>query len=155
MKHQSEQRNSKMNFKKLSALALSVLIFSSMACETGVDPFIDEDRFFTLFGSLDTKHELQFIRVIPVSRNFDRDDSVIDAKVVSTDLTNGDVHVWRDSVVTYSDGTIGHLFVSDFRVRPGHTYRIDVSDSQGNTSTATTTMPSFIEGEIGEASLSQ
>lgn len=139
---------------KTSFLVLCLVAgFVISACETGVDPFIDEDRFFSIYGSLDTKLEEQFIRVIPVRRDFDSDNTSIDASLKSTDLTSGEERIWRDSVVTLNDGSIGHIFVSTFRVRPGHSYKIEVSDSNGNTTSATTTMPSFIEAEVREPNL--
>ncbi len=146
--------NSAIKFAARNNLLLLILCMVFIgACETSVDPFIDDDRFFTIFGSLDTKLDDQFIRVIPVRQTFELDPSNLQASLKSTDLTTGEERVWNDSLVTLNDGSTGLIFTSHFRVRAGHTYKIEVSDEQGRTTSATTTMPSAIVGEVRDATL--
>ena len=52
--------------RTLAPLGLLVSVLFVMGCEESVNPFVEEDRYFTVFGYLDTAAEEQFVRVIPL-----------------------------------------------------------------------------------------
>jgi hypothetical protein len=93
----------------------------------------------------------QFLRVVPIDTLFGVDDDApIDAVVRSIDLNTSNVEIWRDSLITFSDGSHGHVFMSNLRIKPGHRYRIEVERSDGAITSAETTVPSEPVAEVGE-----
>ena len=112
------------------------------ACEEGVDPILESDRFFSLYGFLDMNRDTQFVRVDEVRPTLAiTDASPIDAQFTSIDLVTGDVLEWRDSVFSFDNGTYAHIFYAPFRVIPSHTYQMEAVRSDGATSLAVTTVP--------------
>ncbi len=129
-----------------TGVVLLVLAFS--ACENTVDPFIETDRYYTIFGYLDTGQDRQFVRVVPLRKQIDAEDGEpLDAVVTATDLDGGHEYAWRDSIIVYGDGSTGHVFVSDFRPVPGRMYRFEVERADGAVTWAQTLVP---EAEIAE-----
>ena len=118
----------------------SFLLLSS--CDNTVDPFITADRYFTVFGFLDTASDTQFVRVIPLRKIIgDPGERTIDAVVATTAREDGNTIAWRDSVIEMSDGSIAHVFYAPFRPIPGWTYELQIERSDGATSIASTTVP--------------
>jgi hypothetical protein len=138
---------------RLLALALALLAVS--ACTDTVDPFLDVDRDYTLFGFLDTDTDRQLIRVIPLRRRLDPPPPApLDATVTLTDLTTGAQITLRDSLATLTDSTTGrqedaNLLVADFRPQMGHTYELVVDGPDGKRAVARTTVPADIRPSLG------
>ncbi len=138
-----------------AVLGLLVLALLSAGCSDTVDPFLDVDRDYTLFGFLDTDTDVQLIRVIPLRRRVDIPPAApLDATVTLTDLTTGGTITLRDSLVTLRDTLTNisqptNLLIADFRPEMGHTYEIVVEGPGGKRSSARTTVPSDIRPEIG------
>lgn len=134
------RRPARFPFRLLPLLLLLVLV--STGCEDSVNPFVEEDRYFTLFGYLDTASDEQFIRVIPLRTDFAAfEDTSIDAVVTTQEVESGQITTWRDSVITYADGSVGHIFHADFRPIPGRTYELSVVRSDGQQARASTNIP--------------
>jgi hypothetical protein len=131
-------------------LVLAAGMFAS-ACDDTVDPFIEEERFFTIFGFLDTAADTQFVRVIPLRRRLVAEEAdVLDASVTTTALEDGTPVVWRDSLIHFDDGSFGHVFFAPLHVFPGWTYRFEVRRSDGATAAAETTVPRAEHAFVGE-----
>lgn len=124
-----------------AVLAVALVLLS--ACEETVDPILDSDRRFTLFGTLDMALDTQYVRVIPIRATLERDDRTpLNVTFTSTNLVTSETITWRDSTLRFDDGTFGHVFYAPLRVRPGHTYRIEVHPDDGSAATrAETTLP--------------
>ena len=140
---------------RTSALA-TVLAASCLAAGCGsteVDPFLESERYFSVYGSIDMRLKQQYLRVVAIDTIFGSRPEDLDAVVTTTNLITGEVEVWRDSVITFEDSTIGHVFVSDFRIKAGHTYRLEIERSDGALSWAETTVPQEPVPEFGEFSL--
>jgi len=136
------------------ALFLLIVIIVS-GCDDTVNPFVEEDRFFTVFGYLDTATDEQFVRVIPLRQDFAGiDDTTIDATVTTREVESGNTTAWRDSVITYSDGSVGHVFHADFTPIPGRTYELTVARSDGVQSSASTTIPLITNVELEDPTIS-
>ena len=131
----------------LCALVLSLLL---SACEESVSPILESDQQFTIFGTLDMDQDTQFVRVIPIRPTLVADAGApLDVTFTSTDLIDGQRLAWRDSTVQFADGTVGHVFYAPVRVRPGHTYRIEIQPSGSSIITsAETTVPAQPEAVI-------
>jgi hypothetical protein len=134
---------------------LLLLATAFAGCDsTSVDPFISTDRYFSIYGSLDMQLTTQFLRVEAIDTQFGADDpTVIDAVVRSIDLNSSETEIWRDSLITFSDDTHGHVFMSRLRVRAGHKYRIEVERSDGAVTWAETTVPAEPRAEVGAANV--
>ncbi len=125
----------------IGAFLIAAALFAT-GCEDEVNPFIDEDRFYSVFGFLDTATDTQYLRVVPLRKEFaDTGAADIDARVFATERETGRTFEWRDSVITFSDGSIGHVFLGDFRPVPGWTYDLAVERSDGVRAEAHTTIP--------------
>lgn len=120
-----------------------VLVLLLSACEDTVDPILESDRQFTLFATFDMEQDTQYVRVIPIRENIVADAlTPLAVTFTSTDLTINETRVWRDSLITFANGTTGHVFYEPLRVTPGHTYRIEVQPTDSDLITsAVTTVP--------------
>jgi len=130
----------------LTACSLAGLLLGVAACgDPIIDPFDNDDHFFSIYGFIDVLAEQHVVRVIAVARTPERiedpAEAFIDARVTSTDLSTGLSHLWTHSVEQLDDGLYGHIFRATFLVQPQHTYRLQVRRSDGATATAETTVP--------------
>ncbi|MCB0718846.1 MAG: DUF4249 family protein [Bacteroidetes bacterium] len=120
---------------------LTVLLLAG--CDDTVDPIADSDRQMTLFATLDMDTDVQYIRVIPIRgtiASVDVDPSRY--AVRSTNLTNGEVLDWADTLITYPRGQVGLLFYANTRVQPGHSFLIEATEEGSDLVTsAQTTVP--------------
>lgn len=134
-------------------LAVPLLTISS-GCDESVDPFVESDRYFSVFGALDMKADTQYVRVIPLDTSLVvSEQGPIDARVYVTDLNTNRTVEWRDSLFVFRDDSRGHVFYAPLRIQPEHTYRLEVVRSDGATSTAETTVPAIPSAEIDEVTL--
>lgn len=134
----------------LAPIALVAAVLLTSGCEESVYPFLDTPRYFTVYGFLSTDADTQVLRVEPVRRTVDIPPiGPLDAVVTTTDLATGTVTTWRDSVVRFTDGTRGHVFFGTFRAQHGRRYRLDVTRSDGMSTTATTRVPERLSPRIG------
>ncbi|CAN0540723.1 unnamed protein product, partial [Laminaria digitata] len=136
---------------RLHFLWIFLFVASGMfGCEEHANPLVGEERPFTVFGFLNPKASSQAVRVIPISDSFVASEGAIDAQVSSINLDTSEEHQWRDSLVTFEDGEIGHVFVSSFTPEFNHTYRLEVVRSDGAVSSAEVTVPSDIRMVAGQ-----
>ena len=139
------------------------LLMATTACDdTFIDPFDNNDRFFTIYGFIDEAKNFEpgaehSVRVIPITRFPERiespsdDQATIDAVVTSIEVQTGMEQRWAHSLEKLSDGTYAHIFRAAFFLQRGQTYRLEVRRSDGATASAETRVPSprGIEATIG------
>ncbi|NNE68937.1 MAG: hypothetical protein HKN29_01095 [Rhodothermales bacterium] len=133
---------------RLGGLLLVCLL--PLSCDTGTfDPFDNGERYFTLFGYLDERESEHTLRVIPLSRfpaeitDPSEPQASIDGVVTSTDVRTGVVTRWNHRLDRLDDGNYGHVFRGRFQVRPGRTYRVEITRNDGKVTAAETTIPRF------------
>ena len=102
-------------FALLPSVALVLAAVTLSACETTVDPFIEDDRFYTVFGYLDTATDLQAVRVIALGRVIGSTSGEIDGAVSSTEIETGVVTEWYPELITFADSSVGSVFRGPFR----------------------------------------
>ena len=126
---------------RLSALVLVLVALAG--CDTTIERPDSLEGSYTLWGALNPTTDVQAVRVSPV-------DSVLKATsaaplpvtVVSIDLATGAETAWRDSVVTFRNGTVGHIYSAAFRPAYGGRYRLAVRrNADGGEVSAETTVP--------------
>lgn len=137
--------------KRITLILSTTFLFISglfSACDDAfVDPFQNEDRFFTIYGYIDAADFAHEIRVIPVTRHQaiirrpDEIQAALDAEVTISDLTTGEVIEWVYELEKLEDGTFAHIFRTEFLVLPGRSYRLDVTRSDGVRAWAITQVP--------------
>lgn len=133
----------------LLACVLPAALFLSGCDDTLIDPFDNEERYFSVYGYLDMLETEHALRVVPVSRfaeNIESTDGgrgALDAEVYTTDVLTGERTRWTHGYALLDDGTWGHVFKARFIVRSGRTYRLEVVRSDGKMTTAETTVPTF------------
>lgn len=123
-------------------LFLFLLSAVLLGCEEDV-PTASTDLPFEVYGVLNPAADTQRVRVFPIQAALEGDTTgaPLDAVVTSTDLETGETLRWRDSLLVFSDGTYGHVFWAAFRPEGGHTYRVDVTRSDGARSSAAVRVP--------------
>ncbi len=127
-----------------------LLLITFTACDDSVSPIIKSSRQYTLFGTLDMARDSQFVRVIPIRENVNEVGDELNVSVQSIELSTQETVAWRDSIHTFDDGRVGHIFFAPFRIRPSQTYRIEITpigDEQVTTS-AETTVPNQPVAEV-------
>lgn len=140
-------------FTMLVALLAAVTLWTG--CEDTVNPFVEEDRYFTLFGYLDTATDQQYLRVIPLRTDFaSLEAGEIDAAVTTVEVETGRTFTWRDSLITFDDGSSGHIFRADFQPVPGWTYDLTVARQDGKRAEASTTIPLVTGVELDDPTIS-
>lgn len=139
---------------RISSMVLAGLLFGLTACETGVDPVIETDVPFSMYGLFNPLSDTQAVRVYPVDGTLIRNSGgALGAIVTSTNLDTGEQHSWTDSVVTFDNGEIGHVFWSDLQVDFEERYRLVVERADGRQSEVSTVVPPFtnVVAEEGDA----
>jgi hypothetical protein len=124
--------------------AILALAIGAGGCAEDVAAPPPSGAAFTIWGALDPAGSQQAIRVIAVTTVIEVEPGPLDAVVSSTDLRTGIRTTWRDSIVTFSNGTHGHVFVADMDVDYNGTYRIAVERSDGATARAIVTVPPLV-----------
>ena len=133
----------RMRQRVFHATLVLVMAGSLLACEETVSPIVESHRQLTLYGVLDMNRDTQFVRVIPIRPSLvPQEDGGVDLSFVLTDLSTDERTVFTDSTVYFEDGTVGLVYWAALRVRPGHTYRVEVQP-QGSeiVTSAETTLP--------------
>ncbi len=145
--------NKRISFLPAGPLGAALLALGACLAgcgETTVDPFVESDRRYSLYGTLDMNRDTQYVRVVPIRKSLeDAGPQPLGASFVSTDLTTGLALTWRDSVVAFPDGSYGHVFYRPLRIEAGHDYRVEVrsADSEIVTS-AQTSAPPLVRSEV-------
>ncbi len=139
-------------------VGLFCLLFVLTACEdTFIDPYNNDERYFTVYGYLDALERNHEVRVIPITRtpqrftNNENPESQLDAKVRSINMLTGETTEWRHSLEELEDGTFGHIFRATFLVTAGVIYRLEVERSDGIMAYAETTVPSIPSASLFES----
>lgn len=131
--------------------ALAALLVTLSGCDEIVDPPNEIEAYYTLWGAFDPEATTQAIRVVPISDTISTGSPTpIDATVYSVDLTSGAETMWRDSLIEFSNGSYGHVFLSDFQPAYGSRHRLFVERSDGVTTEATLRVPPRVEPILQE-----
>ncbi len=135
-----------MNRRLDISIAGCMVIMASIApagCDSAIDPISERaDLVFAIHGFLDSASDSQFVRVSALRPTILADaPSLEKVSVNSVDVASGGVVFWSDSLVLLDDGSIGHLFHSEWSPIPGHEYRLEVRREDAVAATATTLIP--------------
>lgn len=113
-------------------LTILLAAFISTGCEEAVDPVLETDEAFSLYGFLDPSADLQAIRVYTIDGTLqDGGTEPMDAEIRSINRRTGEEVVWRDSVITYYNRTVGHVFYARFQPDFDTPYTLTATGSDG------------------------
>lgn len=133
---------------------VGILLLGLISCSDAVNPFIESDRRFSLFGTLEMDRDTQFVRVVPITRDLAMADTDPLAVVfTSQDLNTGRILRWADSLMTIG-GTVGHVFWAPLRIQAGHRYRLQISGADSiDGPSVEATAPGTVSGVVLEENL--
>jgi len=110
-------------------------------CETSFEVFGDSDEIYSLFGVLDASQDTQFVRVELLQDSMLTDTGPIDAVVTMKTMSSGETVQWNDSLFYFIGGARAHNFWTTEPIVAEETYRLNVRRSDGESSSATITLP--------------
>ncbi len=118
------------------SVLLAVLLLVGTGCEEAVDPVLDTPEVFSLYGYLDPSSQRQAVRVFSIDGILENTRAEpLDAVVRTLNRRSGEEVIWRDSILTYDDRSIGHVFYADFMADHGTTYALSATRSDGQATT--------------------
>ncbi|MEM1093458.1 MAG: hypothetical protein AAGJ10_02560 [Bacteroidota bacterium] len=128
-------------------LVLILSIGLLTGCDSAVSARVDADRFFSLYGVLNPKADVQGVVVFPIEGTLrELPNEPLDATFTSRNVDTGQERVWRDSIRVTDEGAV-HVFWSPFAVEYGERYTLDVTRPDGERSTVDLLVPPFAELE--------
>ena len=129
-------------------LAALVVALGLSGCDTEIAPTSADGRAFTVWGQLDPTTNRQAVRIDPIRATID-DEVPFEGTVTSVDLATGVETAWRDSLVTFPDGSTGYVFLADYR--PAYDSRVELRVTQGGevTTYARVTVPPRVAPYFG------
>jgi hypothetical protein len=134
-------------------ISFFILIFPAflVGCEESVDPVLESDEAFSFFGFFNPRADTQAIRIFPIEAVLvPATVDSIDARVFTRDMQTGTQYRWRDSVVTFSNGSVGHVFWAAFRPKHDRLYRFWAERSDGAVTSVDVLIPPVGEPMLGE-----
>ena len=128
------------------ALALILAASSFAACDESIPPPDAIEQTYTLWGAFDPGSDRQYIRVVPITDTVSLGNpDPLSVDVRSLDLATRVETVWRDSVIVYPGGAVGHVFTSDLRPNFESRHVFRVITPEGQEVTALVPMPPLVE----------
>lgn len=113
-------------------VVLAFAMWTGTGCEESVDPVLDTDEVFTLYGFLDPSADRQAIRIFSIDGVLQNTAATpMDADVRTTNRQTGEEVVWKDSIITYDDQSVGHVFHAPMSVSFDTPYRLTATRSDG------------------------
>lgn len=123
-------------------MAAFLAIFLVSGCEEDVVAVLNADYPYSIYGVINPLSDVQYVRVFKVEDTLlPAGEGPLEATMRSVDLQTGEAHVWQDSLIAISDGTIGHVYYSPFKAEWEHAYRLELQDVSGEVTSVEVTVP--------------
>lgn len=134
-----------------AAVWVVMLSLMSAGCEESVDPVLGTDKAFTFYGYFNPRSDTQAVRVFSIDGILEPSPTrPLDAIVTSTNKETGEVRLWRDSIITFRDRSVGHVFYSFFRPDHGARFTLEAMRSDGKKTYVDLEIPRDGDAEIGK-----
>lgn len=125
---------------------LSLVAVLLVGCEEDIARPPDLPAYYTLWGAFDPLAGMQAVRVVPITDTVGLGSAdALPAVVTSVDLQTGVETPWRDSVVVFSNGGYGHVYLADLRPAFGSLHVFRVLDEGGTETSALVSVPPLVE----------
>lgn len=134
------------------ALSFMVVVVCLLpGCDESVDPIIETERPYTLWGWLDPTRTHQRVRILEIEPLLEETrPEPLGAMVTLRNMATGETTIWQDSVVQFSSGSYGHVYTAHQVVDFNTTYRLEAMDMHGEISAVTVLTPPGTDPEITE-----
>ena len=130
---------------RLALFAGLVALAPLAGCDNTIETPDSLRGTYTLWGALDPTTDIQAVRVVAVADTLQvRSAAALPITVASVDLATGAETAWRDSVVTFRDGSVGHVYYAAFRPAYESRYRVVLRRDAGGEVSATATVPPLV-----------
>lgn len=137
-----------------SCCVATILVFSIAACEEGVQPVLQTDRPFTIYGYFNPLSDTQAVRLFTIDGVLAHTTpEPIQVVVDSRDLESGQTTPWQDSLIQFQSGMWGHVYWSTFRPEHERTYRVEARAPDGRVTAAQATVPPVATTEVGQTDI--
>jgi hypothetical protein len=130
--------------RKYSVLFLLVFGVVFVSCESEFEPFESGILTASMYGYLDTAADTQFVRVMPMRRQLQRNGDPFDGQVSITDIDSGQRYDMQDSLVTLSDGSKATVYWAAFKPRQQRRYELMAAHNDGRNAIARVTVPNAV-----------
>lgn len=122
------------SMNRVALLALFVLLWAGTGCEEGVDPVLETSETYSLYGFFDPSADRQAVRVYSIDGVLENSTvGPMDAVVRSINRSTGEEVTWSDSVITFPDRSVGHVYHAPFRAEFDTPYTLRATRSDGRT----------------------
>jgi len=123
-----------------------LLVVTTAACDSAVDPIASSDMAFSIYGHLDAAADTQWIRVAPFRSSIFSTPEPVDAVVSIEEMETGRRIQLVPTPFTQRSGNFNDtLYASNFRttepINPGTTYVLTALRSDGRTSSSVALTP--------------
>jgi len=113
-----------------------------VGCDPAIDPFQENDRYYSVFGVIDASADTQFVRVEALRDGMPTEAPArLDAEVTLMNLAADRTVTLQDSVFRYLDGATAHNYYTTDDIQPSTAYRLVVRGPGAAESGAETTVP--------------
>ncbi len=120
---------------------LAATLFLS-GCDETLNPFKENDQYiFSMSGYLDTSLDEQWLRVVSLQEEIDRNGGGLNTSVTLEKLETGEVFSFRDSLFRYSETIYAYNFRSELQVQPASTYLLTATRGDGAQSRVVVDIP--------------
>lgn len=135
-----------------SAIALLIIfVIMLQSCDDTIDPFIENQASYSIYGMLAVFQDSNYIRIKDLSAPLLADSTrEIDAAVMLENLKTGRSQVLQDSVVQFK-GVYTHNFLTKMDIQSNTHYRITVKNSSGYSISEVAYVPPIAEVSIVNA----
>ena len=130
-------------------LILLLVVGASLGCDNSLDPIDKKKGLYSVYGSLDIKESVNYIRVKELNTPLGPDSTnQIDADVQLTNLNTGNTATLQDTVVQF-DGVNTHNFYTAMNITPQTDYKLSIERSDGRLAEAVTKTPHIASTQVG------
>ena len=116
------------------------------SCDASVDPVLETNQPFTLFGVLSPSLDTQRVLVFPIENTLrPLPNENLNAVFTTTEKATSAEIIWQDSLIEQANGEVHHMYWAPFTANFGATYLISVENEIGSKSTAEIIVPGEAE----------
>lgn len=120
-------------------------------CEESVNPVLGTDQRFTVYGFISPLADTQAVRIFSIDDRLEITRAEpLDASVYSDTPGGAGRIVWRDSIVTFPDESIGHVYYGVFRPDFDQNLTFVVESPDGTLTQADVRTPPRSDPALGE-----
>lgn len=130
--------------RQFNVIVLLLLALLNISCDSDFDPFTASQNppFFVITGTISNDDSVQVVRAETIRSTPQSAATINEFRVSSIEQPSGNTIQWRDSLVTFGEGAVGHLFTTSANFESGSTVTIKaVGEDERQAVEVSTTLP--------------